>query len=388
MKRPGVCTRVGRSKLGIMTLNFLGAIACILVNKHVMSRGFNLPLTLTLFGYSSVSVILLVYRDRRREIERITTWRAAALVCFTALAPALANASLGANSVGFTQLSKVLTTPCIVLLERSRGVGVPLSTRRLFWLVVVHIGVLSATDVTMSRRGAMLALANVLVTAKYKVEWTATCRDRVKLYAGAARAATPADEVAALRDVVELTLPRATLCLLPLAVLVEGRKCLALAETMDARTCGFLGLAAVLGAWTSFTGYAVIGRLSALTHQILGQFKYAVLALASIFLFGADFNRNQVAGSALTMCSIVAYTKATVDQRRKLDARRGVGRDVLPTRAPPLASSNDDAVRSRGSRGAPTNGHHKPPATQPGASRKGPSPPPPSSTTRGAVFLA
>ena len=41
-------------------------------------------------------------------------------------APSLANASLMFNSVGFTQLSKVLTTPSIAFIERARGHGHPL----------------------------------------------------------------------------------------------------------------------------------------------------------------------------------------------------------------------------------------------------------------------
>ena len=39
------------------------------------------------------------------------------------------------------------------------------------------------------------------------------------------------------------------------------------------------------------TGYMVIGRLSALTHQVLGQFKMACLLLGSYVVLGADLNR-------------------------------------------------------------------------------------------------
>lgn len=49
-------------------------------------------------------------------------------------APALANASLLFNSVGFTQLSKVLTTPAIATIERARGHGAPLDGPRLVCL--------------------------------------------------------------------------------------------------------------------------------------------------------------------------------------------------------------------------------------------------------------
>ena len=78
----------------------------------------------------------------------------------------------------------------------------------------------------------------------------------------------------------------------------------------------------MLGAWTSATGYMVIGRLSALTHQVLGQFKMACLLLGSYVVLGADLNRQQLGGASLTMASIVLYTRCTLAQRRRLEARR------------------------------------------------------------------
>ena len=41
----------------------------------------------------------------------------------------------------------------------------------------------------------------------------------------------------------------------------------------------------------------VIGRLSALTHQVLGQFKMACLLLGSYVVLGADLNRQQLGGA-------------------------------------------------------------------------------------------
>lgn len=138
--------------------------------------------------------------------------------------------------MGYTQLSKVLTTLCIAVLERHRGIGAPLTTRRLFWLLIVHVGVFlaSVTDVSMmSRQGALLALVKVFVTAKCEVEWSAMCREQVRMYThSAAEKPSPAVEVMALRDTMELTLPHATLCLLPLALAFEGKRALEVAGNM------------------------------------------------------------------------------------------------------------------------------------------------------------
>ena len=110
-----------------------------------------------------------------------------ALVLLTATAPSLANASLMFNSVGFTQLSKVLTTPSIAFIERARGHGHPLDAPRLLSMVFIHVGVYvaSVADVTLNRTGCLVALANVCVTARYKTAWSSASRDAIARFSAA-----------------------------------------------------------------------------------------------------------------------------------------------------------------------------------------------------------
>jgi hypothetical protein len=52
--------------------------------------------------------------------------------------------------------------------------------RRLASLALVHVGVLlaSVADVSVSRKGVLIAMVNVVVTAEYKVRWSAACNQR------------------------------------------------------------------------------------------------------------------------------------------------------------------------------------------------------------------
>ena len=124
------------SKAAALGANLVGAIGCILGNKHVMTHGARAPLFLTFMGY--LLIVLYHQLERRRNIgvapvfdvegAQLPPYRppkkvVVALVLLTATAPSLANASLMFNSVGFTQLSKVLTTPSIAFIERARGHG-------------------------------------------------------------------------------------------------------------------------------------------------------------------------------------------------------------------------------------------------------------------------
>lgn len=358
------------SKAAALGANLIGAIGCILGNKHVMTHGARAPLFLTFMGY--LLIVLYHQLERRRNIgvapvfdvegAQLPPYRppkkvVVALVLLTATAPSLANASLMFNSVGFTQLSKVLTTPSIAFIERARGHGHPLDTGRIICLLFIHIGVYvaSVADVTLNRTGCLVALANVCVTARYKTAWSsasraAIARRRATRGAHEAAATLGLDERAAVRELVEHTLPYAAAALVPWIFVFEREALKHMVGTFDAAAYGRLFGVAVLGAWTSATGYMVIGRLSALTHQVLGQFKMACLLLGSYVLLGADLNRQQFGGASLTMASIVLYTRCTLTQRRRLAKRDDE----------PSSSGAADPLLSPGRRrrvSSPTNGH-------------------------------
>ena len=188
------------SKAAALGANLIGAIGCILGNKHVMTHGARAPLFLTFMGYLLIVLYHQLQRTRNIGIApvfdvegaqlppyRPPTKVVVALVLLTATAPSLANASLMFNSVGFTQLSKVLTTPSIAFIERARGHGHPLDTARLLSMVFIHVGVYvaSVANVTLNRTGCLVALANVCVTARYKTAWSSASRDAIARFSAA-----------------------------------------------------------------------------------------------------------------------------------------------------------------------------------------------------------
>ena len=242
------------SKAAALGANLVGAIGCILGNKHVMTHGARAPLFLTFMGYLLIVLYHQLQRTRNIGIApvfdvegaqlppyRPPTKVVVALVLLTATAPSLANASLMFNSDGFTQLSKVLTTPSIAFIERARGHGHPLDAPRLLSMVFIHVGVYvaSVADVTLNRTGCLVALANVCVTARYKTAWSSASRDAIARRR-ATRAAHEAaqtlalDERAAVRELVEHTLPWAAAALIPFIVFFESAALRNMVATYDA----------------------------------------------------------------------------------------------------------------------------------------------------------
>ncbi|KAH8070945.1 hypothetical protein JL720_11559 [Aureococcus anophagefferens] len=349
--------RCSQSKLMSMVANLVGAIGCILGNKHIMSTHARMPLTLTFLGYGFVILYFVVanrLRPGRRpraqvDVESGERNRAGpsrrqvvTLVLLTATAPSLANARLrvelrsrrgaldafrgGAsllfNSVGFTQLSKVLTTPLIAIIETSRGSAAPLNVPRIVCLVLIHAGVFvaSVSDVTLNRIGCFVAFANVVVTARYKTEWSAASRAAIAARRKARRGRAAAGRTPRRRATSRRRSASSSRRRCPRRPWrscrhgLRGGVLLNCWRTMDAAAYARLGVVAVLGAWTSSTGYMVIGRLSALTHQILGQFKMCCLLFGS-YAFWARTSTAASSGASLTMAAVLLYTRATIKQR-------------------------------------------------------------------------
>lgn len=70
-----LCTKLARSKVVSLAANFCGAVGCILANKLVFRRGFEFPLTLTFFGYSLVSLCIVISTLLRRGFCRSRAMR-------------------------------------------------------------------------------------------------------------------------------------------------------------------------------------------------------------------------------------------------------------------------------------------------------------------------
>ena len=274
------------SKAAALGANLVGAIGCILGNKHVMTHGARAPLFLTFMGYLLIVLYHQLQRTRNIGIApvfdvegaqlppyRPPTKVVVALVLLTATAPSLANASLMFNCWFYA--AEQSADDAVDRLHRARaGHGHPLDAPRLLSMVFIHVGVYvaSVADVTLNRTGCLVALANVCVTARYKTAWSsssrvafsAASRDRrlraARVDGAAARATRrrarvaheaaqtlALDERAAVRELVEHTLPWAAAALIPFIVFFESAALRNMVATYDAMAYARLFCIAVRG---------------------------------------------------------------------------------------------------------------------------------------------
>uniref|UniRef100_A0A7S2HSY6 Sugar phosphate transporter domain-containing protein n=1 Tax=Octactis speculum TaxID=3111310 RepID=A0A7S2HSY6_9STRA len=281
-------------------LNFIAAICCIFVNRRLLKPpvSFQLPITLTLVGYAASVVgvkicgqLGMIPRRNRMQKHNRRSVRLAPLIVTSALSPALANYSLLVNSVGVYQLSKVLVTAAIVMLEFNKT-GRLLSSERVACLMIVSAGVAVVTvgDVSMSIFGLVVAGMNIWVAGFYKVEWALTC----KLHGY--------QSLELMADVM----PKSTVLLFIMALAMEWNQISQYHFTE--RTLGLLCLCGLTAFLTSWSGYVVISSLSPLTHQILGQAKTCIILLVGHAIFHSELSSVQLSGALVAMGAMVAYT--------------------------------------------------------------------------------
>lgn len=160
--------RVPQSQIAALALvfNFGSALCTIVANKYAL-KVFPYPAALTAIHYalSWAAVVIalhlglfergtVIHEQRKLFYSLVIAW---------ATCNALSNASLEANSVGFYQLMKVLTTPIVVMVDFVWH-GKVISSGKATLLVVacIGIGVATVSDVQLSARGSIIAFASIM----------------------------------------------------------------------------------------------------------------------------------------------------------------------------------------------------------------------------------
>ena len=152
--------------------NLASSIGIVLANKAVFTRhGFAFGTFLTLLHFATTFAgLLLCAALGIFSVKRVSVARVLPLSLAFCGFVVLTNLSLQHNSVGFYQMAKVLTTPCVVLLQWALY-GQSFSRRCLAALAVICAGVAfaSVNDVSLNLLGTVYALTGVIVTSFYQI---------------------------------------------------------------------------------------------------------------------------------------------------------------------------------------------------------------------------
>lgn len=298
-----------------LAFNFVSSIAVTFINKICFSRvdfGFPAALCNVHFLVSALGVEALFRAGLFQKVQPKLKDPEFLIMCFLlGIVNPLNNTSLKLNSIGFYQIFKLLLTPCVVVLEYILDKKL-VSRNRSMWLVAVCVSVLisSSASLSFSPYGTLCASFWVPLAAGYKVQWGRLKKKYACSTLGLMRA----------------TLPYAIIVQAAISPIVDPPGLLEYEWTTEA--IFWIGLSGIFAFLVNFSGFLVMGNISALAHIMLGQMKTAVIMLGATILFSTKYTPIQLIGAMTAVVAIVFYTRETVKENSVQKSELGNGQDL------------------------------------------------------------
>ncbi|RKP18999.1 TPT-domain-containing protein [Rozella allomycis CSF55] len=274
--------------------NVISSVGIVLLNKSVFKTyNFNYGTFLTILHFLGTFFGLLVcsmlglFEFKRIPIKKVITLSAS--FCGFVV---LTNLSLQYNSVGFYQMAKVLTTPGVVFIQYffyNKSVNI----KTLLTITWICIGVMiaSVSDVRLNFRGAVVALLGVMVTSYYQVSIGSKQKEL---------------EVNSMQLLLYQS-PISSLMLLIVLPLFEDLNALVNYQWTLNSIYAILGTC-MLAFFVNLSIFLIIGKMSALTYNIVGHFKLCTVVVLGMFLFDEPPTNRSLLGISMTIAGVFYYS--------------------------------------------------------------------------------
>ena len=317
---PSDTARMEIGTVGALALSVTSSVSIVIVNKYLISTlGFPYVTCLTA-THMAVTAVALRFAARAKFLEPKPIEKRA-LVKFAALngvSVAFLNLSLGFNSVGFYQMTKLAIIPCTVFIQTafyakrfSREVKTSLA------VLLLGVAVATVTDVRLNFLGAVVSLLAVATTCVSQI-WTNTMqREHAVDSTQLLHAASP--YMAAILAAVAL----------PLDVGLNGGGRASSSSTTNAYDeSGANGSSSwivvvvaaatcVIAVAVNFSTFLVIGKCDAVTYQVLGHLKTCLVLAFGFFALGDAIHLRNALGIGVALVGMGAYGAAEAAEKKK-----------------------------------------------------------------------
>nr|XP_034185277.1 solute carrier family 35 member E3-like isoform X1 [Osmia lignaria] len=280
-----------------LILNIFFSIVIVLLNKWLyINVGFpNITLSMIHFVVTFIGLIICEKFDVFciKDIAIKEMFLITVIFCGFVV---LTNLSLEHNTVGTYQVAKMLTTPCVIMMQivfyrKQFSIFVKLT------LILITIGVVINFyyDIQFNIIGTVYASMGVFLMSLYQVMINIKQREfqmdpMQLLYYQAPLSAVMLFFVVPFLEPVEQTLTRSWSLIDLIMVILSG----------------------IVAFLVNLTSYWIIGKTSPLTYNMAGHFKFCLLLLGGSLLFHETLNINQVIGITLTLIGIILYAHVKV----------------------------------------------------------------------------
>ncbi|PIA32494.1 hypothetical protein AQUCO_04500243v1 [Aquilegia coerulea] len=293
--------------IGALSLSVVSSVSIVICNKALISTlGFKFATTLTswhlLVTFCSLHVALYMKLFEHKPFDSRTVMGFGIL---NGISIGLLNLSLGFNSVGFYQMTKLAIIPCTVLLETlffrkqfSRTIQFSLS------ILLLGVGIATVTDLQLNVLGSVLSLLAVLTTCIAQI-MTNTIQKRFKVSS---------------TQLLYQSCPYQAMTLFIVGPfldwLLTDQNVLYFNYTPQVLV--FIVLSCLISVSVNFSTFLVIGKTSPVTYQVLGHLKTCLVLAFGYVLLRDPFNWRNILGILIALVGMISYSYfCTVETQQK-----------------------------------------------------------------------
>ena len=303
--------------VGALTLSVASSVSIVIVNKYLISTlGYRYVTFLTaLHMLVTVGALRVAARSGWLEPKSIDRGALLRFSILNGVSIGFLNLSLGFNSVGFYQMTKLAIIPCTVAIQ-TMFYAKQFSARVKGSLAVLlgGVAVATVTDLELNTIGSMMSICAVVTTCVSQI-WTNTMQ---KTYG-----VSSTQLLHAASPYMALTLGFISV---PLdGFLVGGSP---LYYEYSAPVVFVAALTCAIAVAVNFSTFLVIGKCDAVTYQVLGHLKTMLVLMFGFVALNNPVAGKNILGIAIALAGMVAYGVA--ENADKKAAEQKGGGSVLP----------------------------------------------------------
>ncbi|KAH7672506.1 Glucose-6-phosphate/phosphate and phosphoenolpyruvate/phosphate antiporter domain-containing protein [Dioscorea alata] len=283
--------------VGALSLSVVSSVSIVICNKALISTlGFTFATTLTswhlLVTFCSLHVALWM---KLFEYKPFDPRAVMGFGILNGISIGLLNLSLGFNSVGFYQMTKLAIIPCTVLLETiffrkkfSRTIQLALS------ILLFGVGVATVTDLQLNVLGSVLSLLAVITTCIAQI-MTNTIQKRFKISS---------------TQLLYQSSPYQALTLFITGPFLDGllTNLNVFSFKYTPQVLVFILLSCLISVSVNFSTFLVIGKTSPVTYQVLGHLKTCLVLAFGYVLLSDPFSWRNILGILIALFGMILYS--------------------------------------------------------------------------------
>ncbi|KAG8496236.1 hypothetical protein CXB51_009367 [Gossypium anomalum] len=277
--------------IGALFLSVASSVSIVICNKALMSNlGF--PFATTLTSWHLMVTFCTLHAAQRFNLFESKPIDMKTVMLFGILngvSIGLLNLSLGFNSIGFYQMTKLAIIPFTVLLEtiflkKQFSEKIKMS----LFVLLVGVGIASITDLQLNFVGTILSLLAIVTT----------CVGQILLYQSA---------------------PFQAAILFVSGPLVDQflTKQNVFAFKYSSIVSAFIILSCIISVSVNFSTFLVIGKTSPVTYQVLGHLKTCLVLTFGYTLLHDPFTERNIIGILIAIFGMVLYSYFCTQENKK-----------------------------------------------------------------------